>query len=161
MDDNHAANRDHEGLPGPLHTGPVNTRSPVLPQHDSDGRPPIRSAEATSIQAVAPFSGDTCPAISLRQGEVLEWLIAETLATLVQPSLDEAADHFGRRSRYGVHLHLRALERKGYVLVSSGRSRAVRISARAWRWFCERHPEWPELVMRRAPILVMVPRGGS
>jgi repressor LexA len=62
-----------------------------------------------------------------RQRAVFEFLRDELRRTSVCPSFRDIARHFGIASPNGVTVHLRALERKGFIAQDRGRSRAIRI----------------------------------
>ncbi|UCE17816.1 MAG: transcriptional repressor LexA [Gemmatimonadota bacterium] len=62
-----------------------------------------------------------------RQKAVLEYVSRCIREQGYQPTMREIGDHFGIRSTHGVHRHLDALERKGYLRREGGRSRAIRL----------------------------------
>jgi repressor LexA len=64
--------------------------------------------------------------LTQRQRSVLDFLYAYTLAHGYQPSAREVLDRFRLSSLNSYGVHLRALERKGYLLVAVGRSRGVK-----------------------------------
>jgi len=66
------------------------------------------------------------------------------------PSLQEAADHFGLRSRNAVRQHLRLIEKKGLLRRVRGRSRALEFVGRDSR----SDPDWV-----RVPLLGTIPAG--
>lgn len=64
-----------------------------------------------------------------RQAEILE-LIAESVQTKgFAPSIREIADAFGINSPNGVVCHLKALERKGFLIRQKSKSRAIELTA--------------------------------
>lgn len=65
-----------------------------------------------------------------RQRAVFEFIRDTTARTGICPSFREIARHFGIVSPNGVTVHLRALERKGFIAQDRGRNRAIRILER-------------------------------
>lgn len=62
-----------------------------------------------------------------RQRAVFEFLRDEVQRSGICPSFRDIARHFGIVSPNGVTVHLRALERKGFIAQDRGRNRAIRI----------------------------------
>ena len=62
-----------------------------------------------------------------RQRAILEYVARCIRDKGYQPTMREIGDHFGIRSTHGVHRHLDALQRKGYLRREGGRSRAIRL----------------------------------
>lgn len=61
-----------------------------------------------------------------KQADILAWMRGYARDNGMPPTVREIGDAFGMRSTNGVHDHLRALKRKGYVRHSPG-------CARGWR----------------------------
>jgi len=70
------------------------------------------------------------PPLTSRQQEVLVYLVQYTLEHLYQPTIREIVQHLGVSSNNGVYEHLKALEKKGYVVLKTGnaRSRAIQLN---------------------------------
>ena len=64
--------------------------------------------------------------LTRRQRQVLEYVTACIQEQGYPPTIREIARHLGLRSSNGVANHLRALERKGYLARSAGKSRGLR-----------------------------------
>ena len=62
-----------------------------------------------------------------RQRAVFEFIRDRVDQVGVCPSFRDIARHFGIASPNGVTVHLRALERKGFIAQDRGRNRAIRI----------------------------------
>lgn len=69
-----------------------------------------------------------------RQKDILGFIIGFTFDHLYQPSMREIGEEFGIGSTNAVNDHLRALQRKGYLVSFDGLSRALGITAKALRW---------------------------
>ena len=65
--------------------------------------------------------------LSPRQRAVFEFIRDRVDQIGVCPSFRDIARHFGIASLNGVTVHLRALERKGFIAQDRGRNRAIRI----------------------------------
>lgn len=61
-----------------------------------------------------------------RQAAVLDFITAHISGTGFPPTIREIGDHLGISSTNGVNDHLKALERKGYLLREDAKSRAIR-----------------------------------
>lgn len=62
-----------------------------------------------------------------RQQEVLEFVKQWIQSKHYPPSVREIATHFGLRSASGIHKHLKALERKGFIAKEEFLSRSIRV----------------------------------
>jgi repressor LexA len=67
------------------------------------------------------------PHLTSKQAAVLEFIKANTQAA--SPTSREIARHFNFRSPHAVTVHLKALERKGFVRRIPGRSRNIEVIA--------------------------------
>lgn len=65
------------------------------------------------------------PALTQRQQEVLSFIATRTEKDGFPPTIREIGDHLGIGSTNGVNDHLKALERKGYLQRSLGKSRGL------------------------------------
>jgi repressor LexA len=65
--------------------------------------------------------------LTARQQLVLDFVRASIAQHGYAPSIREICDHIGIRSTNGVNDHLRALERKGYLVRQDMKSRAMRL----------------------------------
>ncbi len=65
-----------------------------------------------------------------RQSEVLKFIRRNVEDLGFPPTVREIAKHLGVRSTNGVHDHLTALERKGYLSREPGKSRSARLAQR-------------------------------
>jgi len=63
-----------------------------------------------------------------RQRQILRFIIDQVRDTGFAPTVREIADHFGFRSPKAASDHLVALERKGYIRRTPGRSRAIELT---------------------------------
>jgi SOS-response transcriptional repressor LexA len=71
--------------------------------------------------------------ITKRQGEVLRYIGWRLLRTGMAPTIREIGDEIGVRSTNGVNDHLKALEKKGQlILQAEGRSRALQLTPEGW-----------------------------
>jgi SOS-response transcriptional repressor LexA len=68
---------------------------------------------------------DTEPTV--RQRAIFDFIVRHALESLYQPSFREIIDHFGIGSPNGLNCHLKALHQKGWIDLSGGQSRAIRI----------------------------------
>lgn len=64
--------------------------------------------------------------LTARQGAVLDFIIDHIQDTGFPPTIREIGDHLGISSTNGVNDHLKALERKGYLVREDAKSRALR-----------------------------------
>ena len=71
--------------------------------------------------------------LTRRQRQVLEYVTACIQEQGYPPTIREIARHLGLRSSNGVANHLRALERKGYLARTAGKSRGLRPLAASGR----------------------------
>ncbi len=62
-----------------------------------------------------------------RQWKLLAFIVDYTLKHFYQPSVREMCRKFCISSPNGIMCHLRALEHKGFIDLSGGQSRAIRI----------------------------------
>jgi SOS-response transcriptional repressor LexA len=67
------------------------------------------------------------PALTGRQALVLAFVQTHTQTVGYPPTLREIGGHMGIRSTNGVNDHLVALERKGYIVRESLKSRSIRV----------------------------------
>ena len=65
--------------------------------------------------------------LTARQSEILDVIIASVKETGFPPTRAEIAQTFGFRSANAAEDHLRALERKGYILILPGSSRGIQV----------------------------------
>lgn len=65
-------------------------------------------------------------ALTQRQRQILDFISASIDERGFPPTLREIGEHFGIRSTNGVNDHLKALEKKGYLLREDLKSRAMR-----------------------------------
>ena len=65
--------------------------------------------------------------LTTRQGEILDLIISSVKDTGFPPTRAEIAQAFGFRSANAAEDHLRALERKGYILIMPGSSRGIQV----------------------------------
>lgn len=56
--------------------------------------------------------------LSRRQRDIFTYLIEKTRITGIQPSMREMCDTFAMASPTGVHCHLKAMEKKGWIALS-------------------------------------------
>ena len=64
--------------------------------------------------------------LTIRQAKVLEYIITSLEARGYPPTIREIGTHMEIRSTNGVNDHLKALERKGYLVRDQSKSRALR-----------------------------------
>ena len=64
-----------------------------------------------------------------RQGQVLDFIKAFQAKRGYPPTVREVAGHFGFKSPRAAHDHIKALERKGYLIPAHGKPRALGIKA--------------------------------
>jgi len=76
-----------------------------------------------SLNEEAVMKGD----LTRRQREILNFILSFSRKKGYQPSMREIGDRFGIKSTHGVHRHLEALERKGYVKRPVGQGRALQL----------------------------------
>lgn len=60
----------------------------------------------------------TTTTLTKRQKQLLEYIVQYTFENLFQPSFREICDHMEIASTNGVADHLRAIQRKGYIVLS-------------------------------------------
>ncbi len=87
-------------------------------------------------------------ALTTRQGEILDYLRRYIQENQYAPSIREIGEYFKIHVK-GVHDHLRALEKKGFIQVEPGKSRAIKILS----------DEESKGEMTRVPILGRVAAG--
>ena len=63
-----------------------------------------------------------------RESEFLAFITDHAAAGNKMPSFDEFREHFGLKSKSGVHRIITSLERKGHISRIPGHARAIRIS---------------------------------
>jgi repressor LexA len=56
--------------------------------------------------------------LTKRQKQLLEYVVQYTFENLFQPSVREIGEHMGITSTNGVSDHLKAIQRKGYIVIS-------------------------------------------
>lgn len=61
------------------------------------------------------------PTLTHRQSQVLRAIAVSIADTGAQPTIRELCEKFGIVSPNGIHCHLRALERKGFLIRESGK----------------------------------------
>ena len=66
-------------------------------------------------------------ALTQRQRDILEFISASIAERGFPPTLREIGEHFNIRSTNGVNDHLKALERKGYLVRGELKSRALSV----------------------------------
>ena len=65
--------------------------------------------------------------LTLRQRQILDWIVEQNLRSGAPPTRAEIASAFGFRSPNAAEEHLRALARKGAIEITPGRSRGIRL----------------------------------
>jgi len=65
--------------------------------------------------------------LTARQAEILDLIVSNVKETGFPPTRAEIAQSFGFRSANAAEDHLRALERKGYILIMPGSSRGIQV----------------------------------
>ena len=71
--------------------------------------------------------------LTKRQGEVLRCIGGHQLRTGMAPTLREIGREIRVRSTNGVNDHLKALEKKGQIILKAeGRSRAIQLTPEGW-----------------------------
>jgi len=78
-----------------------------------------------------PGEGKTMEELTGRQREILQFIVKETEERGYPPTIREIGEEMDIRSTNGVNDHLKALERKGYVLRGEQQSRALVPTKRA------------------------------
>ena len=81
------------------------------PVETSSSSPPVRGAR---------------PALTQRQAQALDYIGESLTVRGYPPTLREIGEHMGIKSTNGVNDHLKALERKGYLVREELKSRALR-----------------------------------
>lgn len=66
-------------------------------------------------------------ALTSRQREILDYLVAHVQSTGLPPTIREIGHRMGLASTNGVFRHLRALEQKGYIAHDPEKARSIRI----------------------------------
>ncbi len=66
-----------------------------------------------------------------RQEGIYKYIRSRILAGDPPPTVREIADHFGIRSPNGVMCHLKAIEKKGYIVRDENLSRSIRLPGRS------------------------------
>src|SRR5438874_13626086 len=97
-----------------------------------------------------------------RQQQVLDFISQSIQARGYPPTLREIGEHMKIRSTNGVNDHLKALERKGYLLREELKSRALRptsMSMRGGRGGASVSPIFPTGDMVEIPLLGRVAAG--
>ena len=89
-------------------------------------------------------------ALTDRQAEILAYIQKREHDGGLIPTLDEIRTHFGFSSANAVREHLRLIEKKGYLQLSAGRPRAIRLARN------DNH-DWADVV--RVPVLGRIPAG--
>jgi len=93
-------------------------------------RPGRPTASVTHLRATAPaglpLDAAERPRLTDKQRRVLDFIEAWHLRHGYPPTLREIGSHFGIRSTNAVNDHLRALERKGYLVRDALKSRSLR-----------------------------------
>lgn len=88
--------------------------------------------------------------LTVRQEQIAKYYKDRQRQTGIFPTLQEAADHFGFKSRNAVRQHLLLIEKKGALQRVPGRSRALEFLRPDRR----RDPEWV-----RVPLIGTIPAG--
>jgi repressor LexA len=88
--------------------------------------------------------------LTIRQEQILKYYRDRQKQTGILPTLQEAADHFGLKSRNAIRQHLRLIEKKGALHRVPGRSRAVEF---LWP-DSQSDPDWV-----RVPLRGIIPAG--
>jgi len=65
--------------------------------------------------------------LTARQREILNFILSFARKRGFQPSMREIGNKFGIKSTYGVHRHLQALQKKGYLKRPAGQGRALEL----------------------------------
>src|SRR6266436_4186225 len=84
----------------------------------------LHTAQISSIPLVVSNSGTP----TQRQAEVLGFIEKRQEETGICPSHEEIRAHFRWRSTYTVREHLRLMAKKGVVICTPGKSRAIRVT---------------------------------
>lgn len=71
-------------------------------------------------------STDVRPKLTKRQAAVLTFIIERIEFDGIPPTIREIGDHMKIKSTNGVNDHLKAIERKGYLIREDGKSRALK-----------------------------------
>ncbi len=99
------------------------------------------------------FSMETQP-LTLRQQAILRFIETQVAELGFPPSLREIGAHFGIKSTNGVSDHLRALERKGFLVRNERQPRALRLCKGAYSDLVED----AAVASAKGPVLVAVGR---
>lgn len=67
------------------------------------------------------------PTLTPRQRQILELIVRQLRQQGLPPTRGELAEQLGLRNRQGIEQHLRALARKGYLELSAGMARGIRV----------------------------------
>ncbi|HTP38296.1 MAG TPA: transcriptional repressor LexA [Steroidobacteraceae bacterium] len=67
------------------------------------------------------------PSLTPRQQQILELILRQLAEQGLPPTRGELAGQLGLRNRQGIEQHLRALARKGYLELSAGLARGIRV----------------------------------
>lgn len=65
--------------------------------------------------------------LTVRQSEILGWIKSHIEQTGFPPTRFDICDHFGFKSPNAAEDHLRALERKGYIEMTPGIARGIKV----------------------------------
>lgn len=85
-----------------------------------------RGCSGTTINAAAKANGGRAP-LTPRQEQVLVALKSYIARHGWPPSTRELADRFGWSGPAAAHYSLKAIERKGWIVIGHGKARAIRI----------------------------------
>ena len=72
-------------------------------------------------------------ALTIKQKEILEYLVQYTFENLYQPTMREICDHFQIASTNALSCHLKSMVTKGYIELGGQCSRAIKFKDSALR----------------------------
>src|SRR5207302_5277683 len=81
----------------------------------------------TSVHAFSRLFSTMNEPLTERQEKILSFIKRSILEQGYPPTIREIGEHFGIRSTNGVNDHLKALERKGYLMRGELKSRALSV----------------------------------
>ena len=71
----------------------------------------------------------TGKALTRRQAEILSFIRECLKENGLPPTQNEIAEQFGLKGTYGVRQHLRLMEKKGYLRLSQGKARGIKLTS--------------------------------
>jgi biotin operon repressor len=84
-------------------------------------------AAAVCLDSHPPPKPDRRPKLTERQRELLDMVVEYASAHGYPPTLRDIGQHMGISSTNGVNDHLKALEKKGYIVRKELKSRSIRV----------------------------------